>query len=491
MKENYDVIVIGSGLSGLITALTLQKKGKKVLVLEKGKLPGGVATSFMRGRFTFDVGFFGLLKYGSIENKGELYELWQRLNIDFKINMKKSLPIVFFQGNEKQEYSFPSKMDDFVLKMEEYVPNSKDSIISFFGLCEDIKEALGELENKEITEQEIQLKYPNFVQLASQKVLPVLEKLNMPKKAMELLTSVWVYFGTSIKDLSFVSFALWWDSYVHYGLSYPQQTYYDITATLQKELETLGGKVLLLEPVTEIVVVENQVTQVKTNKDTYDVNEVIASVSPAYVYEKLIPSIPEEVRQLENERLLGLSPFCIYLGLNISKEELKLPETFFLLPNTKHDETFKSLEKINNEVLLGRTYNNDENTTVLELMGFFKPDCFAKAVSKENYFAMKNMLAEHYLSLLEQEKNIEIRKYIEEMDIATPVTFARYTNSPGGTIFGYLQKGYDNILSRIMNENAENIIKGLHFCGSFSSFASDTSNTMLNGEYEANKLGKE
>ena len=48
-EDSYDVIVIGGALAGLASALTLCSKGKKVLVLEQHNLPGGVATSFVRG----------------------------------------------------------------------------------------------------------------------------------------------------------------------------------------------------------------------------------------------------------------------------------------------------------------------------------------------------------------------------------------------------------------------------------------------------------
>ena len=43
-KQNYDVIIIGSGLGGLSCGATLAKNGKKVLVLEQHELIGGCAT---------------------------------------------------------------------------------------------------------------------------------------------------------------------------------------------------------------------------------------------------------------------------------------------------------------------------------------------------------------------------------------------------------------------------------------------------------------
>ena len=54
MKKNYDVIVIGAGNGGLSAALTVLTKGKTCLVLEKHNIPGGFATSFVRGRFEFE-----------------------------------------------------------------------------------------------------------------------------------------------------------------------------------------------------------------------------------------------------------------------------------------------------------------------------------------------------------------------------------------------------------------------------------------------------
>ena len=43
----YDVIVVGAGLTGLSTAFFLQQKGKKVLVLEKQDRVGGAMYSIL------------------------------------------------------------------------------------------------------------------------------------------------------------------------------------------------------------------------------------------------------------------------------------------------------------------------------------------------------------------------------------------------------------------------------------------------------------
>ena len=87
---NYDAIVIGAGNGGLVSALKLQKEGKKVLLLESHNTVGGVATSFIRGRFEFEASLHELCGFGNENNVGEVYELFKDLDmlskgIDVKI----------------------------------------------------------------------------------------------------------------------------------------------------------------------------------------------------------------------------------------------------------------------------------------------------------------------------------------------------------------------------------------------------------------------
>ena len=63
-KENFDAIIIGSGIGGLVTASQLASKGVQVLVLEKYIIPGGSGGSFKRKGYTFDVGASMIFGFG-------------------------------------------------------------------------------------------------------------------------------------------------------------------------------------------------------------------------------------------------------------------------------------------------------------------------------------------------------------------------------------------------------------------------------------------
>lgn len=60
MMKEYNAVVIGAGNGGLSAALAFAQEGLKPLVIEQHNLPGGCASSFVRGRFEFDVSLHSL-----------------------------------------------------------------------------------------------------------------------------------------------------------------------------------------------------------------------------------------------------------------------------------------------------------------------------------------------------------------------------------------------------------------------------------------------
>ena len=56
MSTKYDAIVVGAGVSGLLSALALGKEGKNVLVLERESYVGGVCRSYKVEGYTVDTG---------------------------------------------------------------------------------------------------------------------------------------------------------------------------------------------------------------------------------------------------------------------------------------------------------------------------------------------------------------------------------------------------------------------------------------------------
>ena len=66
-------IIIGAGISGLTTAIYLQRSGIRTLILEKAANPGGVSTSWKRKGYTFEGGIHWLI---GAKKEIPLHQIW-------------------------------------------------------------------------------------------------------------------------------------------------------------------------------------------------------------------------------------------------------------------------------------------------------------------------------------------------------------------------------------------------------------------------------
>nr|WP_319473759.1 NAD(P)/FAD-dependent oxidoreductase [uncultured Sphaerochaeta sp.] len=119
MAEHRDVIIVGAGISGLTAATSLAMRGHSVLLLEKGKVPGGLVNSFTREGFLFDGGVRAL------ENAGMLKPMLQELEIDLPL-----LPSNVSLGVEDKIINANSKgsLEAYRNLLLELYPESRDDV---------------------------------------------------------------------------------------------------------------------------------------------------------------------------------------------------------------------------------------------------------------------------------------------------------------------------------------------------------------------------
>ena len=118
----YDVVIIGSGLGGLICARQLAQLGRSVLVLERQAQPGGCLQSYRRGDFEFDT---GLHYVGGLAQGQSLHEAFEQLGL-------MRLPWVRLDADGfdrvtigRQTFPLCEGFDRFASTLSEYFPREK------------------------------------------------------------------------------------------------------------------------------------------------------------------------------------------------------------------------------------------------------------------------------------------------------------------------------------------------------------------------------
>ena len=139
-KANYDAIIIGSGIGGLVTASQLAAKGAKVLVLEKYIIPGGSGGSFKRKGYTFDVGASMIFGFGDKGYTNLLTRALKDVNekcetIPDPVQLEYHLPNNF-------SISVDKNYDQFIGKLTASFPKEKEGIRKFYDTCANVFKCL-------------------------------------------------------------------------------------------------------------------------------------------------------------------------------------------------------------------------------------------------------------------------------------------------------------------------------------------------------------
>jgi prolycopene isomerase len=123
-------------------------------------------------------------------------------------------------------------------------------------------------------------------------------------------------------------------------------------------------------------------------------------------------------------------------------------------------------------------------TCILYITTLFRPEVWFN-VKQEDYIKVKNKIAEDLITQFETATHTKIKAHIEEIEVATPITFARYTRTYNGIIYGYELESWDSLLPRFMMMNDDNYINGLEFCGGFWRRGHGYSSTLASGTLAA------
>src|SRR6188474_1170934 len=137
MKHEFDIVIIGSGMGGLVCANLLGMEGYKVCILEKNKQIGGSLQTYVRDRVIFDSGVHYL---GGLSEGQNLYQIFKYLGIMDKLKLRKMEEGVFDKiliENDENEYVYAQGYDNFIEKLLVHFPGEEEALRAY---CDKIKE---------------------------------------------------------------------------------------------------------------------------------------------------------------------------------------------------------------------------------------------------------------------------------------------------------------------------------------------------------------
>ena len=485
--KKYDVIVIGAGNGGLAAAATCAKAGLSTLLLERHNIPGGSASSFIRGRFEFEPSLHELAGIGTPEDPGSIEVMFNKLGaeVDWKKHDSTFRLVVPAKEGDKDAFvnedgvlvtvdaRMPVGFENFARKLDELVPGSYDSCMAAFDLSARLFNAFECLDNPAKIPS-ILKDVPDIMRMVSHTLKEGLDALGMPKKAQDIFNTYWCYMGSPASQFDFLYYMCVLHSYVQSGTGIPNHRSHEMSLSIDKVIRDHDGEIWYNSEVTKVIMENGKPVGVVVNgeREVYG-RYFICNSSPNAVWADLFDKkdIPEKQLKMLNSRKIACTLTTVYLGMNKTKEELGITDySVFIAPDSDSDKQYEAAQNyfsgyciINclNEIIPDCT---PEGTSQLFLTTMTFGDVM-KDIKPQDYKKFKTKVAEDMIETCEKALNISIKPYIEEIEIALPPTFARYLNTPWGTPYGYMLEKWDSMIPRTVQYMQDQPFDNFLFCG--------------------------
>lgn len=413
-RYNYDAVVIGAGISGLVCGCYLAKAGMKVLIVEKNARPGGYCTSFRRGGFQFDACVHSL---GSLRDGGNIRTIIKELDIETRLDIKRHDPSDIIISPDFKIH-FWNDLDKTIREFQEKFPKEAEKIrefIDYINTCEGI--ALSAL--RPVTFQTLLDRYFKDEKLKATLSLPLLGNAGLPSREVSALTGVLIY-----KEFMFD------------GGYYPDGSIQSLADILVKRFKEFGGDIFFSFPVRKIKVKNKKVDAVEVEKKGLFSSKYV--ISNADVTQTFLNLVGEGMPTKEMiNRLKGLKPslsmFILYLGLGgeiNSHNKFPLDTNMWFLPYYDIDRMYGYA--INGDIdnldwFLARLSSG--RRSILMLVN-------APYMTEGYWKRNKKRLIEVFIKKLEQIMP-NLSSYIAFKDAATPPTLYKWTQNYKGAAYGW------------------------------------------------------
>ena len=508
-KDKYDVIVIGGALAGMSCAMKLATEGKDVLVLERHNLPGGIATSFVRDGIEIEATLHEMMSIGSDEKP--LHPLFIRKYLD---DMK--VAIEWLKVPEAYDFVSPEDGIDIELhagrrddgtwicadEIEAQYPGSKDDVNALFEIMKQVYESVLYLNEHTISKFETLKNHEALAKTAGYSAKEVIDRMfpNMKKQVRQILSAYWIYVGQPLSSLPFTIYSFLMADYMLGGSYVARGFSHEMSVAMAERCMQLGVQMEFCQNVDKILVKNGHVYGVRTTHgDEIHADYIASAPYPNTVYGRMIEpqsEVPAKARQYANAMPMSVSCFSVVMLLDARPEDLNIHAYSVFSADTSMDtdKFWAQGRKLGNWDYLTTICLNFANPegvpdgmTSLSITNLPLPECF-DGVNADNYFETKRRIASQMIDQVSKRLGVNLKDYIYDIEVETPVTISHYTLDYKGGIYGYQHSMDNSVVARLEDVEKDQYIKGLVGCASHQLVGDGMACNINNGKIAATMI---
>lgn len=439
-KEKYDIVIIGSGLGGLICGVILAKNGKKVCILEKHDRIGGNLQVFMRKGCSFCAG----MHYGGSFDKGQVaYQVFNYLGIYNDLQISKldenCYEKIIIGDNE---YSYAMGMANFKQNLLNYFPEEKEAIEKYTKKIDEVW-AQSDLLNFRNSSLTVGMQLDGYGENAYDYINSL--STNEEFKAVLAATNG-LYIGNKEKT-PFSVHANINNSFIKSAWRIAESGG-SIAELLKTVIHAHGGVVLTKKEVVKLKFEGKKIVSAKTKDNTkYYGDTFISNLHPTSSYNliesgKLRKAYINRINNLEN----SMSMFMLFVVLKKHKvkhinSNIYYSKTNKVWDNYNYSETNwpKGYMMYTTESKTEKGYA--ESLVIMSMMKFEEVEKWKNTTIMrrgQDYLDFKSKKEKKLLELV----GLKFPNIINEIDSvysASPLTFRDYTGTHKGSVYGVIK----------------------------------------------------
>lgn len=433
--KKYDIIIIGAGIAGLAAGCYGRMNGYRTRIFESHGLPGGLCTSWQRGGFTFDGCIHWLIGSGP---NNSLYQIWQELGAVQGRPMVNHEEYLRVEGADGKALILYTDVDRLEEHMQQLSPADHRMIREF-------TRAIRRFSRLSVPPR------PTFRQSLSAflSIIPItitytrLGKLSIRQYAQRFQDPfLREAFGSILELPDFpilgLTAAL---GYMHVQCAgYPAGGSLEFAKAIEKRYLSLGGEISYHSRVEEIITVqsigESQACGIRLADGSIHYADTIISAADGRttIFDLLHGRYADpKIRKFYNE--LPLFPSLVRISLGVNRELSAEPHHIYYQSKPPILVAGELREYISIEHYAFDPALAPAGKSVIIVA--FKTNYSYWQQLKRNgdldYENAKKGLAEQVISILDS-RFPGIREEVEVIDVATPLTYERYTGNWQGAI---------------------------------------------------------